>query len=332
MRRSREWSDAEIDVLARAVVQAPSVHNTQPWTLELPAGEAVLRERDDCALPYHDPGGRDRAISCGAAIANLELGMRVVGRDVDVRLLPDAGRPDVVARLIGGDGYLPSATDMRRYSAIPRRRSYRQAFRRNPAPPHEVDQLVAVACDESVRVRVLRKRSDLLALADMIEYAAAALQHDRGYQRELAIWTNPDEASHRHGTGLARGAVPQTTLPWAGLARGGIALPDRDKLAQRLERETVLMFLTPDDDRLDHLRTGIVMERTWLTAVACGLAAAVQTQTLQLPEARKHLMKNLGLTEYPQLLMRVGLPGTQALPQSPRKHVADLLAQPDDHP
>src|SRR5690349_11700136 len=93
------WSSSEVGVLARAVSHAPSVHGTHPWTLEALADSAELYERFDAVLPHHDPGGRDRAISCGAAVTNLELAVRALGWDAEVTLFPDSARPDLVARI-----------------------------------------------------------------------------------------------------------------------------------------------------------------------------------------------------------------------------------------
>ena len=57
-----DWTMDEKHVLAATAAVAPSVHNTRPWVLALPAGGHVaeLWERMDRALPRHDPRGRDR--------------------------------------------------------------------------------------------------------------------------------------------------------------------------------------------------------------------------------------------------------------------------------
>ncbi|EOD70246.1 nitroreductase family protein, partial [Amycolatopsis vancoresmycina DSM 44592] len=85
-------------MLVRSMMRAPSVHNTQPWLLEVAAGELSVRERAEPALPHHDPQGRDRAASCGAAVANLELAVRTLGRSCVVAFLPEDEQPDLLAR------------------------------------------------------------------------------------------------------------------------------------------------------------------------------------------------------------------------------------------
>lgn len=323
MSAKHEWSAGEIDVLARAVVGAPSVHNIQPWRLELPDDGALVFERTDLPLPHHDPGGRDRSISCGAAITNLELGMRVLALSPAVTLLPDPRRPDLVVRMTVEGRRVPSDTDLHRYSAIARRRSYRHPFAAHALSQYAVRDLIEAASAEGVQVAVVRGE-DLSVLADLLEYAAVVFRQDRGYQRELSLWTIRDERSHRHGTGMTRSALPGSTLPWAGLVRPATAVPDREILTSRLEHETLLVFLSPSDDRIDHVRAGMAMQRTWLAAVDLGLVAAVQTQPLHLSEVRSGLTDKLGLSGHPQLLMRVGHP-TGRVSQSPRRHTAELV-------
>lgn len=122
------WTPGEIDLVVAAVRAAPSVHNTRPWTLEFHEHGVSLFERFDRALPRHDPHGRDRLISCGAALSNLVLATRVLGWDPELTFLPDPARPDEVARLTIGGRREPSEVDITRHGAIVRRRSYRHPF------------------------------------------------------------------------------------------------------------------------------------------------------------------------------------------------------------
>lgn len=322
----REWSAGETDVLARAVIRAPSVHNIQPWRLELPDGEAVLFERADLSLPHHDPRGRDRAISCGAAVANLEIAARVLSLEPRVRLLPDGPDADRVARLVVEGAHRPREAELHRYSAISRRRSYRRPFAGPVLSDEDVARLVTEAGGEDVRVRPVSGPVEIDALADLLEYAGGVLKQDRGYQRELAIWTIRNERSRAHGAGVVGSTSPPSSLPWAGLVRTQTALPHRQALADRLAEETVLLFATDADGRDSHVRTGLAMQRLWLAAVECGLVAAVQTHPLHLPEARRRFGERLSLTGYPQLLMRVGRP-SGVVPQSPRRHENELLTR-----
>ncbi|WIX83723.1 nitroreductase [Amycolatopsis carbonis] len=315
------WTSAEVEVLGRAVLRAPSVHNTQPWAVEPKHGSVLLRERADVALPQHDPGRRDLTMSCGTALANLELAVRVLGRRADVTILPDPARPDVVARVDAVARRAPSAEDLARFAAIAVRRSHRGRFGGLPVARRQVERVVRAAVTTGAEAVPL---TDAGELAELFGHAARAIRDDGAYQRELALWTIRDEAGHRHGAGLGRTVVPPGELPWAGLVRRATEVPEPRMLRSRLAAETFLLFLTTDDSRADHVRAGYALERGWLEAVTIGLSAAVLTQPLHVPEVRSALCEDRGLAGFPQALMRLGRPAGNA-PASLRRGVGEVL-------
>ncbi|WP_037310028.1 Acg family FMN-binding oxidoreductase [Amycolatopsis orientalis] len=318
------WTRAETEVLARALVRAPSVHNIQPWRLEFDGERLLLRERRDLELPHHDPRGRDRLISCGAALTNLELAVRVLGHRIRTETLPDAGRSDVIATIETTGPLPPTDVELHRYSAIARRGSYRRPFSGRPVSRQEIGDLIAAAARKGVEARPVQDELELSQIADLLEFAAEAYQHDRAYQRELAMWTIRDEGLRRHGAGLAESTIPAGSLPWAGLVRAATAVPDRRVLQRRLAGETLLVFLTIDDSAHDHLHAGRALQDTWLDAVDDGLAGSVLTQPLHLPEVRSALCDDLELPGFPQALMRFGYP-SGLIPPSPRRAIDEIL-------
>lgn len=287
------WTRGEVEVIAGAVGAAPSVHDTQPWTLEFHdlTRSVSLFERLDRALPRHDPLGRDRLISCGAAVENLLLAVRILGWQADRSLRP--ARSDEVARVTATDRREPSDVDLARFSVISRRHSHRRPFT-GPVDATARDRLVAASDVERVQVRPVRDE-DVPVLAKVFGHAALVLRADRGYQRELSAWTT--------------GAPSRlATLPWAGLVRRDTSLPDTPTLTARLRGETLLVVETPDDGPLDHVRAGMAVQATWLAASADGLVGSVLTQPIQLSEVRSGLIEGFSLAGFPQALLRFGTP------------------------
>lgn len=321
--RSGEWTLAEAEVLGRSVLRAPSVHNTQPWRVELVDGAVLLRERTDVALPRHDPLRRDLAMSCGTALANLELAVRVLGRRAEVAVLPDQEQPDLVARVESAEPLPPTDQELQRYGAIMVRRSHRGAFTGLPVSAQQTARVAAAAVTTGVKATRL---GAMERLAKLFEHAAHALQNDGAYQRELALWTIRDETAHRHGAGIRFSALPPGELPWAGLVRRATVVPDPVVLRERLEAETLLLFTTADDARIDHIRAGYALERCWLEGVTLGLAGAVLTQPLRVPEVRSALCEDYQLAGFPQALLRLGRT-TRVAPSSLRRGVAEVLGQ-----
>ncbi len=321
--RVPDWTSAETEVLVRSVTRAPSVHNLQPWLLEVAPGEVRLVERTDLRLPHHDPDDRDRIVSCGAALANLEVAVRTLGRAADTALLPDERRPELVARIKATRAVAPLPEELCDYAAIARRTSHRAPFAGQPVPPATLTKIVAAGAAPGVEARPVHQ-DEAAAVAKLLHHAAEKFRDDSGYQRELALWTIRDERSHRHGVGIAASRLDPGSVPWAGLIRRATEVPELPELERRLAGETMLVFVTADDTRLDHLRAGYAMERAWLAVVVEGLTAAVLTQPLHLAPVRSALCEDLVLSGFPQVLMRIGYSDERGSP-GPRRAVEEIL-------
>ncbi|TCO61971.1 Acg family FMN-binding oxidoreductase [Actinocrispum wychmicini] len=312
------WSPIEVRTLFRAVAQAPSVHNSQPWVMELHERSVLLFERWDVALPHHEPKGRDRLLSCGAALTNLRLAMRVMGWQVSTLLLPDPAQPDLVATVTAVRRQPPTETEADWYAAIPERRSHRYRFDDKPLTPHEIDAVEAALVGERVSSRRLAA-DEAGMVAGLMEHTAELLHHDHRYQRELRSWTV------RRGRDRAGIPVDQLTHGlFGGLVRLGDGVPDHEVLTARIADECVLVVETVDDGRRDHLIAGAAIERAWLAATHLGLAVSVITQPLQLAEVRAGLSERLHLPGFPHALLRVGRPSL-SVAASPRRSFSDLV-------
>jgi hypothetical protein len=72
----------EIQTALEAAIRAPSPHNTQPWCFEF-AHRYVELFLDESRVPrVADPDGREARISCGAALFNLRMSLRLQGSPV----------------------------------------------------------------------------------------------------------------------------------------------------------------------------------------------------------------------------------------------------------
>ena len=311
----------QIGALARAVSRAPSVHNSQPWQLRVRGTEIDLIERRTAELSRHDPAGRDRLLSCGAALTNLELAVHALGRDCHVGFRDSE---DAVATVTIGRPKRTSAHDYTLFQAIGRRQSHRHGFFHGRLPVDVYGAVVAAGETTGVHL-VTPTRLD--KLAELLGFAARVLRDDRGYQRELESWT-----AHTHGWGAVGDGVPEDALspealPVAGLVRTGTPVPDDVVLARRLAAENLLVVCTDGDTRAEHLAAGAALQRAWLTAASKALAGSVLTQPLHLTGFRARLVSELALPGVPQAIFRFGYPAVPAAP-SPRLPLGELF--PDE--
>jgi hypothetical protein len=300
------WTPGEKNLIAAAACAAPSVHNTKPWALELhDEGCAELYERLDRSLPRHDPLGRDRLISCGAALEHVLLALRVLGWVPGTSLFPDPTRPDLVARVTADRRAEASDEDVALHAAIAHRRSHRTPFGTAPVDPGTRARLLAANRTAGVGLRVITGPGEAAALAGVLTHSALVLRADHAYQRELSAWTAPVR-DPLPGGGVSSATGRTATLPWAGLVRRATAVPDPAALAGRLGAELLVLVETPDDGPHDHVRAGMAAESVWLAATAAGLFGSLLTQPFQLSESRAGLTEALSLGGFPQLLLRFG--------------------------
>jgi hypothetical protein len=255
-------------------------------------------------------------ISCGAALANLELAVRALGWDVQVSLFPEGQRPDLVARIETVARKEATGRQVEQYSAIFRRRSYRAPFSLHQIPSHSMRTLADASATPRTVARVIEHRTESGVLAELLGCAAEVLRDDRAYHRELTAWTAQFPAPFRD----------VSTMPWTGLVRGSTRIPDTITLTERLAAEGLVVVVTEDDSRGDHLAAGLAMERVWLTAITHGLVGSLLTQPLHLAEVRSALIERLGLPGYPQVLLRVGYPVTATPAAAP----AAFAARPEE--
>nr|WP_241385842.1 nitroreductase family protein [Rhodococcus sp. CH91] len=295
----------DTEIIARAVVEAPSVHDTQPWNLRLPDHSAELEERLEFAEPGPDPLRADRLISCGTALANLELAIRVLGNRARTTVLPDPHRPELVARIETLGPSTPTSRDLRLYAAISHRRSHRESFADIPVPAETLADIVAAAGEvPEVHVRLLAA-DEATALAHVLAYAAEARRRYPHYQREMFSWT-----SHWQPRGNSEVVTTwNATLDEAGAAGKALVttdVPDTDSLAAAIARESVLLFSAPSSSPADLVRVGAAVERAWLAAVDARLSASVLTHPLRVEDAGARLAEMLDLPEPPLVVLRVG--------------------------
>lgn len=94
---------ASAERLVVAATMGPTIHDVHAWRLKVVPGLIEVHADPDRFRPMHDPAGRGLHLSSGAALVNLRLAAAQLGHEAVVRLLPDAGRPSVLAsvRLAG---------------------------------------------------------------------------------------------------------------------------------------------------------------------------------------------------------------------------------------
>lgn len=326
-RTSSELAD-DIRLAVEDAAWAPSVHNTQPWTFGVRGSRVSLRADPDRRLDVADPNGREMLISCGAALYNLRLSLRVHGYEPVVQMLPDPDRPHLLADVHLEPGEPADQQTLREHVQIRRRHSHRGGFLPDPVP---AGVLTAMKYDaeregagliEAVDVHV---KGALAALTDAAEHVQ---RRTPAYAAEIARWAPSPRTSRKDG--VQEPAYPQRTprtrphFPPRDFARGqgwGVATAP---LAESVPAGAVLVLVSAGDGRADWICAGQALQRVLLRAAERDLAAAFHTQALEVPELRSFIRTRFCDDAFPQMVLRLGVPEGKEL-SSVRRPVEDVM-------
>ena len=294
-----------------AAVWAPSVHNTQPWWFSAAGQEISLHADAGRQLRVADPRGREMMISCGAALFTARLALRALGYIPETSVLPDPGRPLLVARVNWRRRAPADEFEQRLYSQVRWRRTHRGGFDPMPLSPDLLTVLREGARRDGATLHTVDDEGSRAVLAMTVETAEYALRLDSAYARELARWASPPGSTRRDG-------VPPTAYP-ARCERTLPLFPGRDFARGRgwgaaagspspapRSAGLVCLLATTADRPVDWVNAGQALQRALLTCAACGVTAALHSQPIERARLREFIRTQLCGGSHPQLVLRLG--------------------------
>jgi len=304
-RAAQEWSGA----LERAVdfaVLAPSVHDTQPWRLELRPEALLIRADRSRQLTATDPSGRELVQSVGAALLNTRVALAADGCASVVNRLPDRAEPDLLAVVRPAPG-VPDPDLAALAPAVPSRRTDRRAFTADTVPDGVLRGLIASAAAEGAMLVPVLNEVHRRLLARLTQQADRIQNADPAYRAQLRRWTHrrPGDGDGESATagphvdGRAPDDVPIRDVDTAGAG----ALPPETSTGVE---QTVVLLATGSDDLPAWLRCGEAMQRVLLELTCLGWIGSPFTQLVEVPLTRTQLRSALTWNAHPQLLLRIG--------------------------
>ncbi|WP_416981892.1 Acg family FMN-binding oxidoreductase [Streptomyces sp. T028] len=312
---------ATLESLLEVAVMAPSIHNTQPWSFRMDsAGQALeIHSAPRRTLPLTDPMHRAQYLSVGAALFNLRLAAVHRGWRPEVRLLPDPGRPGLLAavRLTGPLTRDDRPADDGLYEAVARRHTSRMPFTGRPVPEPIVAEMRAAAHAAGARLHVpgivgTRRMLGLFAEGEARNNA------DPGRVAETRSWLTAPGTDASYGVPTTALGPPDAAgrMPMRDFT-GGLAALSRPALWFERHIQVALLW-TDRDRREDWLRAGQALQYVLLTATARGLRTSLLHQAMEWPDLRSAT----GLPRYKrchaQVLIRFGYgPDGDRTPRAP---------------
>jgi hypothetical protein len=309
---------------------APSLHNSQPWAFRATPEVIELHTDPTRRVPVADGQDRELRVACGAALFNLRLALQGHGVRPDVTRFPDRDRPTLVAEVRHGGTAPVNPETARLLAAVPRRRTNRHPFSEVPVASPQQQQLCRAAAVEGGTLLLVQDRARLRKLSEHARRAHRTQMTDPAFRAELAAWTgrSPDRAD---GVPLtAAGPLPAEQDRW--VLRDFTAGQGAERIAGKdFEDEPLIAVITATfSGAAGDVQAGEALQRVLLTATLEGLAVSFLSQLVEVPDVRDAVQRLLGTIHPPQVVLRIGrgLP----TPRTPRRAVADLLADPRARP
>jgi len=311
--------DPRIERILAAASRAPSVHNTQPWSVHVQGTVLDVRADDSRRLAHADPAGREMLISCGAFLANLRVAARRESFRPLLTLLPDDADPALVARIDLVPGVLPDADELDLAVAIERRSTSRVPFEDQPLDADVLEDLDKAATSEGARLVTLAPQApERTVLLDLVHQAEEAAGKDHAGRVEQARWVTSDPDRPDGIPVAALGPASDDAL--APVRHfGGDSTSDR---AAFEHRSTLAVLTTPGDCVRDWLAAGQALEQVLLTATTYFVHASFATTVLENPTTRAALATALD-AGVPQMVLRLGYSTTS--PRTPRRPADDVV-------
>ncbi|HEY3611813.1 MAG TPA: nitroreductase, partial [Pseudonocardiaceae bacterium] len=209
-----------------AATAAPSLHNSQPWRFRCTPHQIELYADHARAVPVADPDHRELIVACGAALLNLRIAIKAMGVFPDVRVLPDRGRPDLLATVRPAGPRTATPVDRALAAAIPRRHTNRRPFTTTPVPAPVRHELLLAAEVERGWLALIQP-AQLPLLRVLVNRAHDAQLADPEFVAEWTYWTGRDEPAPDGVPAGNSGPLPEPQDWWTVRDFSGGRAPER---------------------------------------------------------------------------------------------------------
>jgi nitroreductase len=316
--------------------RAPSVHNTQPWRFRARDNAIELYADSHRMLRHVDPAGREMILSCGAAIFGLRLGMRKLGYLPQTDLLPDPGRPRLIARVRPSGRAPATRLESEMIAALPHRHTHRGPFGPGDVSSRLLADLSLDATAERAELVIVDDHGTVRQLAGLVLAAASEQAADPAIMAEERSWARLPGAAARDGIpaqawmGTQRAGLADETRPALRAAFATPRLPQRDFGLRESQPPgahppvVTAVLATPGDSPVDWIHAGQALHRVLLHAATRWVFASLQSQPLESDVLRAEVRACVDMDGYPQLLLQLGRANTA--PATPRRPATDTIA------
>ncbi|MCR5455494.1 MAG: nitroreductase [Bacteroidales bacterium] len=289
-------------LLISFAVLAPSGHNSQPWNFQVADSSIVITPDFNKRLQVVDADNRELFISLGCALQNLTTAARHYGYDSEYVCNEDK----IVVTLSKQDVY----NDDPLFAAIEKRHTHRGKFTGKKISD---DLLEGVVSQDNVSLLILKSDSrEANVIKKKIEDGNVIQMSDTAFTRELVSWMRFNKkhvAETQNGLCYNVLGFPATPKPIGKRMVGMFLNPKAQNKTDNAVNATVshfCVFGVKENNVSNWIDLGFFLERFLLKITSSGISYSFSNQPCELPSLATCLQKELSLTNYPSVILRLG--------------------------
>ena len=304
-----------LNILSYAT-RAPSTHNSQPWLFKLqPNGVSVFYD-EKLLLPEADKEGRDLYISIGCMLENMTIAAGHFGFITDCVFLKNSTDNHIVDITFKENKNHPEEVE-KLFGMIPNRVNARGQFN-NEDIFDEVSKIAKVCGEEFVKdnisLTILNKKEDIYKMAELTQQVIHEVYCRPSFRKEVSHWMNSNITTKKEGI---PGYALKLPLVFSIIIPVLIRFFNMGKVLGKLNLKSissaplVLVFSSPNNNKIDWINTGRFVEKLMLSLQAEGFQTSIFVGAIEIGDYYKQVEQLTGLSsQRPQFIFAVGhIPG-----------------------
>ncbi len=313
--------------IVRRTVKAPSGHNTQPWFFSREDDGICITPDFSRSLPVADPENRELFISLGCAAETAMIAARFYGYNAELNneLFEKQGE----IKIMLSKNEKSEVPDL--FSFINSRQTTRNPYSDSPVSDDDLIKLKQIVTESGIDLEFYIGQDKINTFLPYIFEANTIQMSNPNFKHELIQWLRfSEKEALQKGDGLYAAC---SGMPSPGKTIGNFIVKnfitvksEEKRLHKLLDTTTMLvMFTSRNNNILGWVKTGTIFQRFALTCTKLGLSHSYINLPCQINQVRDKMKRDMRLTGFPQLLIRLG--SSQKMPFSFRRRVHGVILE-----